>query len=213
MSTAWIQVPCHSELSQRFDAVVHQRLVTSNWIRTVAWTVRGLLTLGMAWSVLSFHGGVNEVTTLKVGDTAPDFSATTYDGKTINLSDYVGKRGVVLFFYPKDGTAICTKEVCAFRDSYEKFIDAGVEVIGVSSDDPGSHQEFAERHQLPFPLISDTDGALRKAFGVSKTFGLFPGRATYVIDDRGIVKLIFSAQFVAEQHVTEALTALSHDIR
>ena len=213
LSTAFIQVPCHKVLSQRFDSSALQRLVWTNWIRTFGWSLRGLLTLWMAWNVLSLSEDAKVVTKLKVGDAAPNFSATSYDGKTVSLSDYAEKRAVVLFFYPQDGTSICTKEVCAFRDSYEKFTDAGVEVIGVSSDDRASHQAFAERNKLPFPLISDTDGKLRKAFAVSMTFGLIPGRATYVIDDHGIVRLIFSAQFAAKEHVNEALMAISQDKR
>lgn len=145
---------------------------------------------------------------LKVGDRAPDFSATAHDGRKICLSDYLGKRGLVLFFYPKDGTPICTKEACAFRDSHEQFIDAGIDVIGVSGDSDESHLAFTQQHKLPFPLISDTDGALRKAFGVPKTMGLFPGRVTYVIDKEGIIQQIFSAQFASDEHVRQALTTV-----
>src|SRR5208282_3430745 len=138
---------------------------------------------------------------LEVGDRAPDFSATTHDGKRICLSNYLGKRGLVLFFYPKDGTPICTKEACAFRDSYEQFIDAGADVIGVSGDSDESHRAFTRQHKLLFPLISDTDGSLRKAFAVPKTMGLFPGRVTYVIDKEGIIQQIYSAQFASDEHV------------
>jgi peroxiredoxin Q/BCP len=145
---------------------------------------------------------------LKVGDRAPDFSATTHDGRTICLSDYLGKQGLVLFFYPKDGMPICTKEACAFRDSYEQFIDAGTDVIGVSGDSDESHLAFTQQHKLPFQLISDTDGSLRKAFGVPKTMGLFPGRVTYVIDKEGITQQIYSAQFASDEHVQQALTAV-----
>ena len=147
--------------------------------------------------------------TLKVGDAAPDFSATTYDGKRVSLSDYLGKQGIVLFFYPKDGTSICTKEACAFRDSYEKFTLAGVEVIGVSSDTDESHRAFAGQNQLSFPLISDQDGSLRKSFAVPNTFGLIPGRVTYVIDKDGIILQIFAAQFASDEHVRQAIMAVS----
>jgi thioredoxin-dependent peroxiredoxin len=145
---------------------------------------------------------------LKVGDRAPDFSATTYDGNRICLSDYLGKRGLVLFFYPKDGTPICTKEACAFRDSYEQFIDAGADVIGVSGDSDERHRGFARQHKLSFPLLSDADGGLRKAFAVPKTMGLFPGRVTYVIDKEGTIQQIFSAQFASDEHVRQALIAV-----
>jgi peroxiredoxin Q/BCP len=145
---------------------------------------------------------------IRVGDKAPDFSATTQDGSTIRLGDYLGQKALVLFFYPKDNSPICTKEACSFRDSYEQFIGAGAEVIGVSSDSADSHKAFAKQHQLSFPLISDEDGSLRKLFGVSSTLGLLPGRATYVIDTEGIVRLIFSAQFASDEHVRKALQAV-----
>jgi thioredoxin-dependent peroxiredoxin len=120
----------------------------------------------------------------------------------------LGKRGLVLFFYPKDGTPICTKEVCAFRDSYEQFTDAGTDVIGVSGDSEESHRTFTQQHKLSFPLISDRDGLLRKAFAVPKTLGLLPGRVTYVIDKDGIIQQIYSAQFASDEHVRQALIAV-----
>ena len=145
---------------------------------------------------------------LKVGDKVPDFSATAEDGSTIRLADLIGRRSLVLFFYPKDGSPICTKEVCSFRDSYEQFVHAGAEVIGVSSDSTTSHQSFARQHKLPFRLISDTDGSLRKAFGVPTTARVLPGRATYVIDAEGVLRLAFSAQFASREHVEQALRVL-----
>lgn len=146
---------------------------------------------------------------LQVGDRAPEFSATTFDGRKIKLADYLGHQDVVLFFYPKDGTAICTQEACAFRDSYEKFAQAGAEVIGVSGDTNDSHRQFAAQHRLSFPLISDADGSLRKAFGVPKTLGILPGRVTYVIDKEGVIRLMYSAQLASDEHVKQALAALS----
>ena len=145
---------------------------------------------------------------IQVGDKAPEFSATTQDGATIRLADFVGKRNLVLFFYPKDGSPACTKEACSFRDSYEQFANAETEVVGVSSDSPESHRGFAERHKLPFRLISDPKGELRKAFGVPKVLGLLPGRATFVIDKDGMVRLSFSAQLASVEHVKRALEAL-----
>jgi peroxiredoxin Q/BCP len=145
---------------------------------------------------------------IQVGDRAPDFSATTQDGQRVCLDDFLGKRALILFFYPRDGTPICTKEACAFRDSHEKFLEAGAEVIGISGDSEQSHRRFAEQHQLPFPLICDADGSLRAAFGVTKTLGLLPGRETYVIDESGIVRLIFRAQLASDEHVRQALAAL-----
>lgn len=146
--------------------------------------------------------------TLNVGDRVPDVTLQTHDGSTVRLADLVGRRPLVLFFYPKDDTPICTKEACAFRDSYETFSAAGAEVIGISGDTGASHRAFAARHKLPFLLASDADGSLRKAFGVPKTLGLFPGRVTYVIDRDGVVKLVFSAQLASQDHVAKALAAV-----
>jgi peroxiredoxin Q/BCP len=129
-------------------------------------------------------------------------------GETIPLADLYRKRVVVLFFYPKDGTAICTREACAFRDSYEKFVEAGTTVVGVSSDSSESHQGFAEKHRLPFLLATDEGGSLRRAFGVPKTLGFLPGRTTYVIDRQGVIRSIFNAQFAADAHVQAALKAI-----
>lgn len=150
---------------------------------------------------------------LKIGDQAPDFTAVTYDGQTISLADYRGKSSVVLFFYPKDGTSICTKEACAFRDSYERFVEIGAVVIGVSGDSDQSHDQFARQHNLSFPLISDSDGTLRRLFAVPRTLGILPGRVTYVIDRNGIVQLEFNSQFDSEGHVERALQVLRGDAK
>ncbi|MFO0820674.1 MAG: peroxiredoxin [Pirellulales bacterium] len=145
---------------------------------------------------------------LQVGDRAPEFVASNQRGETVRLSDYLGKRGLVLFFYPKDGTAVCTKEACAFRDSYDQFAEAGFEVMGISSDSVQSHGEFSAQHALEFPLLSDPDGAVRAAFGVPKSLGFVPGRVTYVIDRSGVIRLIFSALLASHEHVAKALEAV-----
>lgn len=142
---------------------------------------------------------------VKVGDLAPEFSLVSQKGEKISLKDYQGKKNVVLYFYPKDDTPGCTAESCAFRDSYEVFQKVGAEVIGVSSDSSESHQRFASKHRLPFILLSDPAGQIRKRYGVSSTLGLIPGRVTYVIDKAGIVRHIFSSQFNAKRHVDESL--------
>jgi len=142
---------------------------------------------------------------IQVGALAPDFAALAHNGQTVSLAEFRGKKAVVLFFYPKDGTAICTKEACSFRDSYEDFVSLGAVVIGVSSDSAQDHQSFIRDHRLPFVLLADTEGSLRKAFGVPKSLGIMPGRVTYVIDKEGVVRHVFSSQLSASQHVTEAL--------
>ena len=150
---------------------------------------------------------------VQVGDSAPDFTSAAQSGEQIRLSDFRHQQVVVLFFYPKDGSAICTKEACAFRDAYDQFAEVGAVVIGVSGDSAESHSAFAARHNLPFFLVSDTDGALRKAFGVPKTLGLLPGRVTYVIDKAGVVRLVFSAPMMADRHVSEALRVVGELVR
>lgn len=143
---------------------------------------------------------------VKVGDSAPDFTLPTQKtGELFHLHDRIGKSAIVLFFYPKDNTQGCTVEACSFRDSYETFKQSGAEVIGVSSDSEESHQRFASRYKLPFILLSDKGGSLRKRYGVPATLGLLPGRVTYIIDKEGIVRHIFSSQINIEKHITEAL--------
>jgi peroxiredoxin Q/BCP len=142
---------------------------------------------------------------IQVGDHAPDVAFATHTGEQASLADYRGRQAVVLFFYPRDGTPVCTKEACSFRDAYEDFVALGAAVIGVSADSADRHQAFASSQRLPFPLVSDKDGTLRRAFGVPKTMGLLPGRVTYVIDKQGIVRHVFSSQFAADRHVEEAL--------
>lgn len=143
----------------------------------------------------------------KEGAEAPDLTLPSQTGEQVTLRDHRGK-WVVLYFYPADDTPGCTAEACSFRDSYEDFVDAGAEVIGVSSDSIEKHTAFAEKHNLPFTLLSDGDGQARKIYGVKKTMGLLPGRVTYVIDPDGIVRKIFSSQFGAKKHHTEALATI-----
>ncbi|SRR5712692_6336904 len=152
------------------------------------------------------------MTTTKVmeGQAAPDFTAPRTGGGEFRLSDLRGKSAVVLYFYPKDETPGCTAEACAFRDSYEIFVDAGAEVVGVSGDSVESHERFAEHHELPFILISDKGGALRRQYGVKATLGVWPGRVTFVIDKDGIVRHVFSSQMDAVRHVAEALETIRH---
>lgn len=143
-----------------------------------------------------------------VGDRAPDFALPNAKGETVRLSDFLGKKSVVLYFYPKDETAGCTAEACAFRDSYQDFTSAGAEVIGVSSDSTDSHQGFAAHHRLPFILLSDSDGALRKLYGVPTVMGFIPGRVTYVIDKEGIVRHVFNSATNMIAHITESLQTI-----
>ena len=145
---------------------------------------------------------------VQVGEHAPAFTLHAQDGAAVNLEDLLGKGWIVLYFYPKDDTPGCTAEACSFRDSYEVFKEAGAEVIGVSSDSENSHQRFAARYHLPFLLLSDEKGAVRKLYGVPTTMGILPGRVTYVIDKEGIVRHIFNDMFNSPKHITEALRVI-----
>jgi peroxiredoxin Q/BCP len=142
------------------------------------------------------------------GQPAPDFTLPAADGTEVTLWSLRGK-WVVVFFYPKDNTTGCTAEACAFRDSHEDFTDAGAVVIGISSDSVDSHQRFAAKHNLPFTLLSDTGGKVRGDWGVGRTFGILPGRVTYVIDPEGVVRKVFSSQLRATAHQSEALQAIT----
>lgn len=142
---------------------------------------------------------------IQVGDKAPDFTLPSQDGAQVRLSDRLGGRVVVLYFYPRDETKGCTAEACAFRDSHEVFAQAGAEVIGVSSDSVASHAAFATNHKLPFTLLSDEGGQVRKSYGVPSKLGVLPGRVTYVIDRSGTVRHVFNSMLNVNQHVKDAL--------
>jgi peroxiredoxin Q/BCP len=145
---------------------------------------------------------------IQIGDTAPDFTLPSQSGDPVRLSDRLGKRVVVLYFYPKDNTPGCTAEACAFRDSHEVFAEAGAEVIGISSDSADRHAAFAGRHDLPFTLLSDRGGRVRKSYGVPAVLGVIPGRVTYVIDRQGAVQHVFSSMTNIDQHVGDALAVV-----
>jgi thioredoxin-dependent peroxiredoxin len=142
------------------------------------------------------------------GSLAPNFTLPSQSGKMVSLRDFLGKKPVILYFYPKDDTPGCTKEACAFRERHEDFRELNAEVIGISSDPVESHRSFAAKHELPFTLLSDEGGKVRKLYGASSTFGLVPGRVTYVLDEEGVVRHIFSSQLGVEEHIEEALEAL-----
>jgi len=138
---------------------------------------------------------------LQVGDQAPDFTLPTTTGALFHLADQRGQ-AVVLYFYPKDDTPGCTAEACSFRDQYQDFQDLGAEVVGVSSDSEASHQKFTQKHRLPFPLLADTGGQIRKLYEVPRALlGLLPGRVTFVIDKQGIIQYIFNSMSRATDHV------------
>lgn len=145
---------------------------------------------------------------LNIGDKIPDFRLTDQNGETFDINSVKGKSTLVIYFYPKNFTPGCTKEACSFRDHYEDFLKFGAQVIGISSDSKKSHRQFAEKHQLPFTLLSDPNGIVKRKFRVKNNlFGLIPGRETFVVNKEGIVIFTFNSMN-AQQHIKEALKVI-----
>ncbi|MCI1785587.1 MAG: thioredoxin-dependent thiol peroxidase [Bacteroidales bacterium] len=134
---------------------------------------------------------------LKTGDMAPAFKGIDQNGNQISLDDFKGKK-LVLYFYPKDNTSGCTAEACDLRDNYHRFLSMGYAVVGVSKDSIQSHQKFISKYELPFPLISDPETVILKAYeawGEKKMYGktsMGTLRKTYVIDENGMITDIIS---------------------
>jgi len=145
---------------------------------------------------------------IKIGDKAPSFQLPDSGGNTVSSAEFISKTNLVVYFYVKDFTPGCTRETCSFRDSYQAFKNLGAEVIGISSDSKASHDAFAKKHQVPFILLADQDGSVKKAFGVKRTLGILPGRVTFLIDKRGVVRHVFSSQTRMDSHVEEVLRVL-----
>lgn len=145
---------------------------------------------------------------LKVGDRAPDFTLMDEKGHPRSLGDYLGKKTVVLYFYPRDFTSGCTVEAQRFRDDHALFEGKGAAVIGVSLDSKESHAKFSEKHALPFPLLSDSGKDVAKAYGVLGVGGLATKRVTFVINKEGIITNIFTKVDVGS-HSAECLKAVS----
>ncbi|HQE34822.1 MAG TPA: peroxiredoxin [Flavobacterium alvei] len=142
---------------------------------------------------------------LQVGDKIPHFSVKDNVGNDFNSESIIGKKAVVIYFYPKDNTPGCTAQACSFRDQYQDFKDLGAEVIGISSDSVTSHEKFIQKYKLPFILLSDLDKKIRNLFGVkTNLFGLLPGRVTYVADQNGIIQMVFDS-LSATKHIPKAL--------
>ena len=145
---------------------------------------------------------------LEVGERAPDFELNDQDGFPVRLSNLLGDRNVVLFFYPKDNTLVCTIEVCAFRDAHTDLAEQDAVVLGVSTDPESSHHTIRRRFHLPYRLLTDNGGVVSKAYNVERTLGLFRGRVTYVIDKQGIIRNATDNPLWAGLHVKEALKTL-----
>jgi peroxiredoxin Q/BCP len=145
---------------------------------------------------------------LKEGDKLPRLYLNDENNNPHNLYDYVSNKGLVVYFYPKDGTPGCTAQACSFRDSYEDFIKAGANVVGISKDTPSSHKKFKADYRLPFPLLSDIDGKASEQFGVPKLLGFLEGRVTFVADKNGVIIYTFNSSLLPTKHIANALEAI-----
>lgn len=153
----------------------------------------------------------SDMSKLAAGDPAPDFDARTSDGNVIRLSDYRGRKNVVLYFYPKDFTPGCTAEACSFRDAYDELQTADTEVIGVSLDDDASHAKFSQQYGLRFPLVSDPGGRIARSYGAIGALGGLLGmakRKTFVIDRDGIIRATLHHELRVGRHVQEVREAI-----
>ena len=142
-----------------------------------------------------------------IGSEIPEFELLDQNGVNFRITDHIGKKNLVIYFYPKDDTPGCTKEACYFRDQYDVFNQADALIIGISSQSVESHKQFAEKYRLNFTLLSDEGGKVRKIFGAT-SLGFIPGRITYIVDKKGIVIYVFNSQIDAEKHVDESIRIL-----
>jgi peroxiredoxin Q/BCP len=167
--------------------------------------------LGLALFIafLFLNANTEKMKQLEIGSTVPKFELLDQHGKLFPVESVLGKKNLVIYFYPKDDSPGCTKEACSFRDQFEVFAGADALIIGISAQSVESHQEFAVKHRLNYTLLSDKGNKVRKLFGVpGNFFGLVPGRVTYVINKEGKVVYMFNSQIQAEKHVDEALRIL-----
>ncbi|HWK07000.1 MAG TPA: peroxiredoxin [Puia sp.] len=152
---------------------------------------------------------------LTVGDTMPAFTLPDQDGHLFNSGDYVGAKhsgdsgshSLVIFFYPKDESMVCTKEACSFRDRYGDLVKAGAVVIGINGGSVGSHKKFQTNDRLPYPLLSDSGNRVLNAFGVPKQF-FMTGRKTFVADKTGKIVFTYNSSLKGSRHAEEALAYL-----
>jgi peroxiredoxin Q/BCP len=146
---------------------------------------------------------------MRTGDLAPEFDLPTQDGSRLRLSEALERGPVVLFFYPRAMTPGCTKESCHFRDLASEFADAGAQRIGISIDDVDRQQRFADAHDLDFPLLSDPDRAVAKAYGVKRPGPLMNARATFVIGEDGRIVEVIKSEVNMDAHADKALSVLA----
>ena len=163
----------------------------------------------LSFAVISAKMFNTTMVKIEIGDQVPNFNLRDQNNKIFKCDDNIGKP-MVIYFYPKDDTRVCTKQACKFRDEFENFTDLGAIVVGISADSVESHKKFEEKYNLPFILLADTKNEVRSIFGVPKNLFLIPGRVTYVIDKKGVVKYIFNSQLGAEKHIHNSLQKLKY---
>ena len=159
--------------------------------------------------MINLFGQKQQQSDIKVGSNVPVFSLPDQAGKNFDIKDYIGKKNLVIYFYPKDDTPGCTKEACSFRDQFQGFADNDAMVIGISAQNPESHRKFIEKYKLNFTLLCDIDGKVKNMFGAKNSLGgLLPARITYVVNKQGKIIYIFNSQTEPTKHVDEALRIL-----
>ncbi|MBB6112117.1 peroxiredoxin Q/BCP [Mucilaginibacter lappiensis] len=165
-------------------------------------TIKGIGLMLIAFCLFSFTAKAQKH--IEAGEKAPDFSLYDQNGKLFKMADEVGKHTLVIYFYPKDESMVCTKEACAFRDSFNDFTKAGAKVIGINGGTVASHKGFVDHYKLPFTLLSDPDNKVYNLFGVKKKF-FMSGRETFIVDLKGNVVYTHAAMLEGKEHADDAM--------
>ena len=198
---AAIIVPCDSPFN--YSTILNN---LTNRLYVIMIMIKTLISL-LFLTCLTFYTGNAQGKHLGPGDTIPSFSLKDQDGKTFNSIDFIGKNILVVYFYPKDESAVCTKEACSFRDNYTEFTKAGAVVVGINQASVETHKKFQQHHNLPFILLSDPGNNTLKKFGVRSKFFL-TGRETFVIDKKGKIVFRFDSFTKGKEHQEEALKVI-----
>jgi peroxiredoxin Q/BCP len=184
-----------------------------NLSRNMSFSFVYILIIAMFYSASGCAQNTKNSNKMKIvtGSKLPSFALPDQNGKMLDITSVIGKKNLVIYFYPKDDSPGCTKEACYFRDQFEVFNQANALIIGISGQSVESHKKFADRYKLSFTLLSDVGNKVRKLFDVPTNFlGALPGRVTYVVDKSGTVVYVFNSQMQAAKHVDEALRILKN---
>lgn len=180
--------------------------------------MKNLIISLMVWGLLLMVGfpstsvSAQKIKKIEVGSRIPEFKLPDQNGKIFDVQSVLGKKNLVIYFYPKDGTTGCTTEACTFRDNIASFNKIDAKVIGISGDNVASHKKFANKFNLNFTLLSDQNNKIRKLFGVpTSMMGTVPGRVSYVVDKKGVVIHVYNSLTNPEKHISEALSALKYE--